>query len=141
MRPLVKTGCKRENQASLAKCTDTGTCARRMHAAQTADPEVGGTCHATPRTHVTGIHQERSETNPPLWDENKHPRGPPGTQRDEHIVLYGRGWGCECGSWACGSIQMQRPVMPKWYSLTTSLCLRRLLWYTASVRMDVALPA
>ena len=42
MRPLVKTGCKRENQASLAKCTDTGTWAWRMHAARTADPEVGG---------------------------------------------------------------------------------------------------
>lgn len=31
---------------------------------------------------MTDIHQEQSETNPPLWDENKasrgHPRGPRG---------------------------------------------------------------
>ena len=42
MRPLVKTGRKGENQASLAQCTDTGTFSRGMHAARTEDPEVGG---------------------------------------------------------------------------------------------------
>ena len=71
---------------------------------------------------MTPTHQERLETNPPLCDENKGPRGPRGTQRHEHIGLYSRGWGCQCGGWASGSIQMQRPVMPKWYSLPTSLC-------------------
>ena len=40
MPPLVKTGSKEEIQASLAKRTDTRTCAWRMHAAETADPEV-----------------------------------------------------------------------------------------------------
>ena len=57
---------------------------------------------------MTGIHQDLSETNPPLWDENKGPRGPWGTQREERIVSYGRGWGCRCGDWASGCTQMQR---------------------------------
>ena len=57
---------------------------------------------------MTGIHQDLSETNPPVWDENKGPRGPWGTQREERIVSYGRGWGCRCGDWASGCTQMQR---------------------------------
>ena len=60
-----------------------------------------------PRTHMPGIHQERSETDPPLGDVNKGPRRPQGTQRDERVAWCGRGRGCQCGSWASGSTQMQ----------------------------------
>ena len=60
-----------------------------------------------PRTHMPGIHQERSETDPPLGDADKGPRRPQGTQRDERVAWCGRGRGCQCGSWASGSTQMQ----------------------------------
>ena len=60
-----------------------------------------------PRTHMPGIHQERSETDPPLGDVNKGPRRPQGTQRDERVAWCGRAWGCQCGSLASRSTQMQ----------------------------------
>ena len=77
-----------------------------------------------PRTHMPGIHQERSETDPPLGDADKGPRRSQGTQRDERITWCGRGRGCRCGGWATGVPRCRAPAMPKWYSYMTSLCLK-----------------
>ena len=59
------------------------------------------------RTHMPGIHQQWSETDPPLGNADKGPRRPQGTQRDERVAWFRRGQGCQCGGWASGSTQMQ----------------------------------
>ena len=94
-----------------------------------------------PRTHMTDIHQEQSETNHPLWDENKGSRGPQGTQRDERIGWYGRGWGCQCGGWASGTSKMQKTSDAKEVLLNDLSVPETSSPVTASVRMDAALPA